>query len=338
PETTYYYVVRAIADGNETANSNEIEVTTTAVPAGIIGTLGNEWSNGTGPTIADDVTIEGNLTVNSSNSFEAKSLTVNGSLDIQNGGVVIIDNTVTNNAGSSGFTIQDGGNLIQNNNDANSGEITVNKTSQPMVRLDYTMWSSPVADQQIQAFSSETLPERIYTYEGASGYVQVADPTQDFTLGKGYMFRAPNNWDESTPTAFPGSFVGTPNNGAINIAAFAGNYTSVGNPYPSNIDADIMMNVNSGISSFYFWVNTDLVNEEYVGNNYAVYTELGGTSADEGSTPSGIIAVGQGFIVETSDASVNFDNSMRTSDATDFFKVDDVEKHRFWLNLYNENG
>src|SRR5690606_11169157 len=337
PETTYYYVVRAIADGNETANSNEIEVTTTAVPAGIIWTLGNEWSNGTGPTIADDVTIEGDLTVNSSNSFEAKSLTVNGSLEIQDGGTVTVDDAITNNASSADFTIQDGGNLIQNNANANSGEITVNKTSQPMVRLDYTMWSSPVAGQQIQAFSPETLPERIYTYDGASGYVQ-ANPALDFTSGRGYMFRAPNNWDESTPTAYPGSFVGTPNNGAISIAAFAGNYTSIGNPYPSNIDADIIMDVNNGISTFYFWVNTELIDDEYVGNNYATFTGLGGTSADEGPTPSGIIAVGQGFIVETSDASVNFDNSMRTSDATDFFKVDDVEKHRFWLNLYNENG
>ena len=338
PETTYYYIVRAIAAGNETANSNEIEVTTTAIPSGITWTADNEWSNGTGPTIADDVTIEGDLTVNSSNSFEAKSLTVNGSLEIQDGGVVTIDDAVTNNASSADFTIQEGGNLIQNNTNVNSGEITVNKNSQSMVRLDYTMWSSPVAGQQIQAFSPETLPERIYTYDGASGYVQVADPTQDFISGKGYMFRAPNNWDESTPAAYPGSFVGSPNNGAINIAAYAGNYTSIGNPYPSNIDADIIMDVNNGISTFYFWVNTELIDDEYVGNNYATFTELGGTSADEGNTPTGIIAIGQGFIVETSGASVDFDNTMRTSAATDFFKMDDVEKHRFWLNLYNENG
>src|SRR5690606_9247511 len=94
----------------------------------------------------------------------------------------------------------------------------------------------------------------------------------------------------------------------------------------------------NGISTFYFWVNTELVDGEYVGNNYATYTELGGTSADEGSAPNGVISVGQGFIIESADASVNFDNSMRTSSSSDFFKINDVEKHRFWLNLSNENG
>src|SRR5690606_13880880 len=62
PETTYYYVVRAVAGETISANSNEIEVTTLEAPAAIVWTTNNVWSNVTGPTITDDAVIEGNLT------------------------------------------------------------------------------------------------------------------------------------------------------------------------------------------------------------------------------------------------------------------------------------
>src|SRR5690606_31379720 len=54
--------------------------------------------------------------------------------------------------------------------------------------------------------------------------------------------------------------------------------------------------------------------------------------------PTGIVSAGQGFIVSNNDSSVTFNNEMRTSAPTEFFRIDELEKHRFWLNLSDENN
>src|SRR5690606_3865119 len=87
---------------------------------------------------------------------------------------------------------------------------------------------------------------------------------------------------------------------------------------------------------------TPLVDGEYVGNNYATYNLAGGVSntgeiSGEG-VPSEIISASQGFIVSTSDNSITFHNSMRTNESTDFFKPSEFERHRFWLNLSDDEN
>src|SRR5690606_975262 len=143
---------------------------------------------------------------------------------------------------------------------------------------------------------------------------------------------APNNWNPSVPQVYEGIFTGVPFNGGLNAATVAGNYSSVGNPYPSAIDADDFILANPGVSTLYFWNNN-----HNAGNNYAVCS-LGNcvAAAGGGNTPNGIIAAGQGFVILTNDPSVNFDNSMRISQSAFFFKTDETEKHRFWLNLSGE--
>src|SRR5690606_40508861 len=90
PATTYYYVVRAVAGAETSANSNEIEVETAPEPQTITWTTGNVWSNGDGPTIIDDAIIEGNLTIADEGLLQAKNLTVadRGSISIAAGGTV----------------------------------------------------------------------------------------------------------------------------------------------------------------------------------------------------------------------------------------------------------
>lgn len=308
----------------------------------VLWTNNNVWSNGTGPTLADDVVILGDLSTSS--DFEANTLTVsaNGSLSIQSGNTFTVNGKITNQGAAGNFVVENNANLIQQtgSTSANEGGITVMRMSQPFKRLDYTMWSSPVQGQQIQGFSLETLPERIYTYEDDNYYV-VADANADFAAGKGYLFRAPNNWSEDTAVPYMGTFSGVPFNGNINVDTHANAYTSVGNPYPSNIDADSFLNANTGISTLYFWTNTNPVADgSYSGNNYATYTLMGGVGTsgaenDESNAPNGIISTGQGFIVASTGTSASFTNAMRVSDATDFFKTDDLEKHRIWLDLSN---
>src|SRR5690606_8217386 len=160
---------------------------------------------------------------------------------------------------------------------------------QPMIRLDYTLWSSPVLNQNLFNFSPETVNGvtnyigslgRIYIY-GANGYVNPNpfDENSVMNSGTGYLFRSPNNFDASVPAVYEGVFTGIPFNGDLSVTTVANNYTSLGNPYPSNLDADLLFAANSEtLQTLYFWVNTPIVDGQYVGNNYATYNLSGGVS------------------------------------------------------------
>src|SRR5690606_22253089 len=124
--------------------------------------------------------------------------------------------------------------------------------------------SSPVKDQNLFGFSPETVngvtnypgsAGRIYIYDGANGYVnpQPFDEHLEMEEGVGYLFRSPNNWSSTIPAPYVGTFTGVPNNGNLNVSTHAGNYTSVGNPYPSNITVNGLYAANPGLNTLYFW-------------------------------------------------------------------------------------
>lgn len=293
---------------------------------------GENWSDGL-PNLNKKAVINGALVLTSDLEACQLEVTANGSLEIPIGLTFTVKGIVINNASAENFIVANGANLIQQEEVENIGEIKVYRDNQPFKRLDYTMWSSPVEGQQIQVFSPMTLPNRISTYEGELGYVQVPDAQVDFLKGKGYMFRAPNDWS-TIPTVYNGEFKGIPFNGETVVTTHVENFTSIGNPYPSNINADLLMFDNPGLLTLYFWNNRGIA-----GNNYATYTLVGGTSpGGDVVEPNGIIAVGQGFIVESIDSKVTFRNSMRVSDASVFYKNGPPEKHRIWLDLKSEDA
>lgn len=303
---------------------------------------GLSWSNGL-PDFNTRAIVNGDLVL--TQNLEACELEINatGSLTVQSGVSLNVNGGIVNRASAEDFVILKEGNLIQNEDYENFGEITVIRDSQPMKRLDYTLWSSPVTEQNLFGFSPQTVNGvtnypgsigRIYIYNGTNGYVNPTPFNADavFNPGTGYLFRAPNNWSSTVETPYIGIFKGIPTNGNVNVATVAGSFTSVGNPYPSNVDADLLMDENIGITSLYFWNNTG-----NAGNNYAAYTSLGGVAAGGGSEiPNGIISAGQGLIVETADPSVNFNNSMRTDNAAYFFKSN--QNNRIWIDLNNEQN
>lgn len=294
---------------------------------------GSTWSNGL-PDINKKAIINDSLVLTSDLEVCELEVSVNGFIQIPSGFTIRVKGQIINHTSAENFIVESGANLLQEENIENIGQITVRRESQPIKRLDYTMWSSPVSGQQIQAFSPHTLPNRITTYEGISGYVPVPDVTADFLSGKGYMFRAPNNWD-TIPSVYQGEFIGTPFNGELITSTYPGSFTSIGNPYPSNISADMLMTENYGIATLYFWTNLNSSsNGSYAGNNYAIYTFLGGTSSGGNiPAPDGIISVGQGFIIASESSEIIFTNKMRTDNRAVFYKNDDLEKHRIWLDL-----
>ena len=324
---------------------------------------GSTWSNGT-PDKNKNVVFNANFTTVA--NLEACSIQVNGTavLTIVSGTNVTVNRGVSIGS-SANIIVQNNANLIQVEHLNNSGIATVNRNSTPIVRLDYTLWSSPVANQNVLAFSPQTLTNRFYVYNpftGTNGAYDAIDPnSNDFIPAKGYLVRAPNNWSSTVYSNYSGVFTGTFNNSYFKPVVKKGisGYNAIGNPYPSTISANdfILKNTfNRGTENqtidgtLYFWTHTQqAVNGVYPLNNYATYTLLGGTaSAAGGATPNGTIQVGQGFIVNAVVPSyISFSNEMRlANNGNQFFKafnssvvaLNSEEKHRIWLNLKNNSG
>lgn len=282
-------------------------------------------------TLTNDTTVTNDLTVNS-----GCQLTVNSGQNLTVGDDLI------NNGGT--VTIQNNANLIQNGttND-NVGDVKVFRNSANLFKLDYTLWSSPVAGQNLLDFSPATLPGRFYVYNSSTdAYNQIAPSTNDFEEGVGYLIRMPDNHPTATATIWNGEFDGVPNNGDVTVAVANDTYNAVGNPYPSTIDADHFINTNSLTEPLYFWRKTN----NAATSSYATYTLAGGTEteANEGDplglVPNGVIQVGQGFIVKSTSTSINFNNTMRIADNNNqFFRSNsDIENNRIRFTATGNNG
>jgi hypothetical protein len=305
---------------------------------------GAAWSNGT-PTASINAIINGVFSTTATGDtagFSAKTLTVNlgKTFTINTGHNITVTGAVTNNGT---LTIENNANLIQGSAttvNANTGAITVKRNSANIQLYDYTLWSSPVAGQDLRTFSSSTLASRFYTYNSTSNLYNVVDFTNpiNFAPTTGYLIRAPNTWSASDPAApFSGVFTGVPNNGNISVLGLiSGKYYAVGNPYPSTINVAAFYNANPNAGTLYFWRKTNGV----IGTAYATRNSTGSTAASGGLSPSSDIAVGQGFFVSPSaNMDLNFTNTMRVTPSTSAtFLRTTQERSRYWLNLTNASG
>lgn len=286
-------------------------------------------------------------------NIDACTLTVNNNavVTIPSGSNVTLNGTLTVVTGSS-FTLNNNANLVQTSNAANSGDITVKRTTNPLMRFDYVMWSSPVdGTQSLLNFSPLTSVSptvRFYTYNSSNDqYVSVGSPsTTEFQNATGYLIRLPFN-HPTAPAVWNGSFVGQPNNGPISLGSLtSGLYYATGNPYPSTIDADSFITVNGLDDALYFWRKTNGA----TGSAYATYTLAGGTTPTPGTgasptsaVPNGTIQVGQGFLAKATSTSFEFNNQMRIANnanqtfrsASSALSTTTVERNRIWLNLSN---
>lgn len=300
-----------------------------------------EWPSTGGPAT---VTINsGNYTLNNSKSISG-DLTLNSgtAITVPSAMNLTVGDDLLNNGGT--VTIQNNANLIQGGttND-NVGDVTVFRNSASLFRLDYTLWSSPVAAQNLLDFSPNTLANRFYTYNSGSDTYTAIDPTvNDFGAGIGYLIRMPDDHPAATATVWNGQFTGLPNNGNVSVSVTNDTYNAVGNPYPSTIDADDFINTNGITEALYFWRKTN----NAAASSYATYTLAGGVGTGSNSgdplglVPNGVIQVGQGFIVKSTSTSVNFDNSMRIGDNNNqFFRSSsDIENNRLRITATGENG
>jgi hypothetical protein len=315
---------------------------------------GTSWSNGVGPSAQAEAILTGAYNSGETEGvFTASKVTINtgGSLTIASNTNITVTNDVVNNLTEAAFVIENNGNLIQTNDVTNTGSATVLRMSAPMARLDYTLWSSPVAGQLLLDFSPLTLvtpTSRFYSFDptltasggGSGAYVSITNPAATpFAEGNGYLIRA-SNLQPAVAAPWLGTFKGVPNNGNVSISSTSGSWYAIGNPYPSTIDADEFIAANGLTQPLYFWRKTNGAS----GTAYATYTSAGGAGTAPNvsgtiMTPDGVIAPGQGFLVQATSSSLNFTNSMRNGDdSTQFFRTNSVNRSRVWLNLSNTDG
>ena len=320
--------------GNTIPNTNNVTVSEGAIlKISTNQTLNDLTLNGSGALQIDDgatLTIKGTLSAVSTSNF---NLNYSGNLVIDSGATLNISGSYSDTSGR--IILNNNANLLQNaatTNNANTGSIIVNKNSASIQLYDYTLWSSPVAGQNLKTFSQNTLNSRFYSYDSSQNLYSAVNPlTTAFATATGYLIRAPNSWTASTPTTFNGAFTGVPNNGTITLSGLTANsFYAVGNPYPSSISATSFINGNTTGGTLYFWRKTNGAN----GSAYATRTNAGGT-ASGGLTPTDDIGVGQGFIVKTgaSATTLSFNNTMRTSSNSLVFLRTNEERNRYWLNL-----
>lgn len=304
---------------------------------------GTAWSNGA-PTLSKKVIIQGDLTI-IDNTEACEVIVQSGVVTLSSDVTLTVRGTIDNLLAANNFVVANEANLIQIEDVQNNGAIKVYRNSEPIKHLDYTIWSSPVAGQVLQGFSPQTLPHRIYTYNNGWQNTGISPSSDTFKPAKAYMFRAPNNF-VTTPYIYNGLFTGTPNNGTIELALTGQNFIGLGNPYPSNLKIDGtggLRTQNPGIGSLYFWTNTnpyDNALQSYTGNNWSVYSLIGGISAsndDFDHVSNGYIPVGQGFIAEAPSVErLVFNNQMRTSNQGVFFRIAQDDLHRYWLDFRKE--
>jgi hypothetical protein len=325
------------------------------------------WSNGT-PTIdqfvvfADDFSSTGDLFSCTCKVNAGKKVTINSLHTLKISSGLVVDP-----APGTELIFENNASLLQVSNVVNSGNIRYKRISAGIRRGDFVYWSTPVNPQKLIDVSPETAPDKFY-YNNAPGWIQI-DPNSNMIIGKGYIIRGPESFSNTAKADYPATFIGVPNNGDITTASLTvAKYHLLGNPYPSALSADALIDGNSVLNgTVYFWTHiTGVVpdgNYNYNVDDYASYNLSGGVATsksaksdpnhsedpalDFGKKPTGKIGAGQAFFVTTRLAGpVTFTNTMRFggTDNSQFFKTDntskvaDVEKHRIWLNMTNAGG
>ncbi len=263
-------------------------------------------------------------------------------------------------SGLGTLILEDSANLYQSDDDIiNTGIIHLKRNSSPILKSDYTYWSSPVDNQKLIDLCPNTSLDKFLSYNSTVKNWKVENNSNSMLPGIGYIVQGPKDFSSSTRATYPATFKGLPHNGKIEInMGPANSYNLIGNPYPSTLSADAFLKENASKikGTIYFWThNTPFSNNKYSSDDYAVYNLLGGVGT-RGALSTGIneiipdntIGAGQAFFVASQNSgTIEFNNKMRMKEKnSSFFKPvrsakiqkNGIEKQRIWLNFKNEDG
>lgn len=329
----------------------------------------NGWINGVIPTnliplkiisncnLSELINASNLLSENAFSYLNAQSLIIGDSNNQEVVFTIDSESTIVLNRNfnvleNSSIIVDNGGNFIQLNSDVtNESEITVNRNTSPLKRLDYVLWSSPVENQNLRSFSPQTVINRFYTYNPLTDFYDPIDPLlNNFMVGKSYLIRVPNDFSPSEATVWQQSFVGVPHKGEYSFEVSPSKYYAFGNPYPATFSLDLFAEYNYVPGPFYFWRKTN----NYNNPSYATYVPgLGGVQNTGGGSeirPTGYLPPGQGFIFKTDSSSIELipeieeifmSSDMLPNDLNSnvFLRTNNsLTRNRIWINLVNNNG
>ncbi|WPO79902.1 T9SS sorting signal type C domain-containing protein [Flavobacterium sp. KACC 22761] len=263
-------------------------------------------------------------------------------------------------SGLGTLILEDSANLYQYDDDIkNTGIIHLKRNSSPILKSDFTYWSSPVGNQKLIDLSPNTASDRFLTYDPNAKNWKSESGSNNMLSGTGYIIQGPKDFSESTPRIYTATFKGVPNNGKIQVKMGpADSFNLIGNPYPSTLNADLFLKENASKikGTIYLWThNTPITNNKYTSDDYAVYNLLGGVGT-RGALSSGInetipdntVGAGQAFFVASQNSgTIEFNDGMRMKEKNKSFykptkrdkiQKNDIERQRIWLDLKNEEG
>ncbi|MFY7731334.1 MAG: T9SS sorting signal type C domain-containing protein, partial [Flavobacterium sp.] len=313
------------------------------VPAPLV--WNGSW-NGT-PTINTAVEIQSNLNLSTDLTVCSCEVKNNARFNVASGVSLTVKGKLTV-APTASMVVANNASLVQIDEIANEGKIQLYRNSSLLKRFDYTLWSSPVDNQQLQAFSPQTLTDRFYEYKTATDLYGRVSAQGNFETAKSYLIRTPNNHPTAVPTVFNGMFEGTPHNGTINkaVAVTGRGFNAVGNPYPSPIRVNdfINANIDNMEGTLWFWRKTnDKTQSSYTTVTKLAYVANAAPGGENGYAinPGGVLNTGQGFIIKAKATASNivFTNAMRLGNSTNqFFRSAAPDASKYWLNITDTAG
>ncbi|NNC69692.1 MAG: T9SS type A sorting domain-containing protein, partial [Flavobacteriaceae bacterium] len=325
---------------------------------------GNNWNNGI-PDEFTSVSINGNYNTGLDGSFDSCDCTINNGdiLTISPNTYVLVDQDLIVNGT---LEVEHEGSLVMVDNSGSlsvNGTINIHKTSTPFNQYDYMYWSSPTSSETIGSALATSEASRIYRWDHQNGWIFTPGST---SMGVGAGYIAMGDTSGSFPKTQSVVFDGPVNTGTIatpigkspNIGITNFDWNLIGNPYPSAIDANVLLNDPRNTStvkaSIYLWTHNTQISElnpgpdkfNYSSNDYASYTAgTGGVAAVSGGpVPNGFIASGQAFFIQALAAgTITYDNAMRvTGNNNQLFrgnkKNSTDSKNRVWLDMKNDEG
>lgn len=318
---------------------------------------GITWGNGL-PSVERTLIFNGSYTPLSTINACSCSISSGNTVTVTNGNTLGL---VFDYSGAGTLILENNAALYQSEDQViNTGIIVLKRKTTPIVKTDYTYWSTPVINQKLIDVSPNTRSDKFYSFNPGLDSWSNEDANAAMTVGKGYIIRGPESFSDSSTAIHEAVFTGVPNNGLVTLPIGAsGTANLVGNPYPSALNANLFLIQNSTNvdGTIYLWThNTAITNNLYTSDDYATYNLLGGVGTNAAlnsgvstAKPDGNIASGQSFFVTSINSAgvLKFNNAMRLIGQNfSFFrfnenkkaKQNEVEKHRIWLNLFNNQG
>jgi len=213
----------------------------------------------------------------------------NGNIYLRNDGQLLQGSGTTGNSGEGLLSVYQTGTVNQwsynywcspvGNNSTTNG----NENSRVQLLNDATGLTTATPALFTNAFNGTasplTISERwLWTYQTSSSYTDWVFVGSTGAINPGLGFTMKGNGTGTTGSQLY-DFRGKPNNGTITNAVSNGDFTLIGNPYPSALDArDLIhdpLNINEITGTLYYWEQSGTVTshvlQDYIGG-YATYT------------------------------------------------------------------